>query len=152
MTMEDQSGSVVEVAAQAAEGLFGPNGERAWAGEDWDPQFIYPQPAADVEGAVFTVQHGPLTAVWVTTAHDMEARHFQYVYFLPGLMVTTIDVRFSVVGADATGVNVVYTRAAIAPKGNAHVTAMTEGDKQAGKEWQTALDTYLAQGKPRSKP
>lgn len=22
--------------------LFGPNGERVWAGDDWDPQFIYP--------------------------------------------------------------------------------------------------------------
>jgi hypothetical protein len=38
--------------------LFGPEGERAWAGKHWNPEFIHPQPARDVEGAVFTIQHG----------------------------------------------------------------------------------------------
>jgi hypothetical protein len=38
--------------------LFGPEGERCWAGKHWDPQFVYPQPARDLEGAVFTVRHG----------------------------------------------------------------------------------------------
>ena len=38
--------------------LFGPEGERSWAGAEWDPQFLYPQPAKDVQGAVFTVQQG----------------------------------------------------------------------------------------------
>jgi hypothetical protein len=23
--------------------LFGPEGERCWAGKDWDPHFLYPQ-------------------------------------------------------------------------------------------------------------
>jgi len=137
--------------------LFGPEGERAWAGKHWDPEFIFPKPArpqtsSDVEGAVFTVRHGPLSAVWVNTLFDMDARHFQYVYFLPGLMVTVIDVRFTPVRADATGVNVVYTRTAVAPEGNEHVTAMSEGDKTAGKEWQEAIDGYLAHSKSSLKP
>src|SRR6202050_893307 len=67
--------------------LFGPNGERRWAGKHWNPQFIYPDTvmgtAGDTDGAVFTIQHGPLTATWVTTQFDVDARHFQYVYFLP---------------------------------------------------------------------
>lgn len=25
--------------------LFGPEGERAWAGKEWEPEFLYPQPA-----------------------------------------------------------------------------------------------------------
>jgi hypothetical protein len=58
--------------------LFGPNGERVWAGDDWDPQFIYPQPAEDRGGAVFTVKHGLHQSVWVNTLFDAEARHFQY--------------------------------------------------------------------------
>jgi hypothetical protein len=132
--------------------LFGPNGERAWAGKHWNPQFIYPQPAIDVEGAVFTIQHGSHTATWVTTMFDTEGRHFQYVYFLPELMVTVIDVRFKPVSADATAVNVVYTRTAITPEGNEHVTAMSEGDRTAGREWQQAIDEYLAHGKLTPKP
>lgn len=128
--------------------LFGPEGERLWAGKHWNPQFVYPQPAADVEGAVFTIQHGSMKAVWVTTLFDTDGRHFQYVYTLPDLMVTIIDVRFKPTAADMTEVNVVYTRTALTPEGNEHVTAMNQGDKMAGKEWQQALDDYLAASKP----
>jgi hypothetical protein len=70
--------------------------------------------------------------------------HFQYVYFIPDLMVTTIDVRFKPLNETSTQVNVVYARTAITPDGNEHVVAMTEGDKSAGKDWQQAIDTYLA--------
>ena len=76
--------------------LFGPEGERPWAGTHWNPQFLYPTPAHDEQNAVFTVQHGPVTATWVNTLYDLEGRHFIYAYFIPGIMVTTIDVRFAV--------------------------------------------------------
>lgn len=137
--------------------LFGPEGERGWGGKHWNPEFIFPLPAHDEEGAVFTVKHGPYKAVWVNTAFDVDARHFQYVYFLPDLMVTVIDVRFKQLDADSTGVNVVYTRTAITAEGNEHVTAMTESDKTAGKDWQTAIDDYLGgeshgSDKPSPKP
>ena len=54
----------------------------------------------DAEGVVFTIQHGPTKAVWVNTLMDTEARHFQYVYFIPEIMVTVIDVRFKLISAD----------------------------------------------------
>jgi hypothetical protein len=124
--------------------LFGPEGERAWAGSDWDPVFVYPQPARDQQGAVFTVHKGSATTVWVNTLFDREARHFQYVYFMPEIMVTVIDVRFDPVDADSTDVHVNYTRTALTIEGNEHVAAMNEHDKKAGTEWQQAIDGYLA--------
>jgi hypothetical protein len=33
--------------------LFGPEAERGWGGSDWNPRFLYPEPAKDIEGAVF---------------------------------------------------------------------------------------------------
>jgi hypothetical protein len=60
-------------------------------------------------------------------------------------MVTVIDVRFNPAGPDSTDVNVVYTRTALTPEGNEHVTVMIEGDKIACKEWQKAIDDYLSQ-------
>jgi len=143
---------VVHASYAVTAPLFGPEGERPWAGKHWDPQFIHPQPAADVEGAVFTIQHGPFHATWVNTLFDVEGRHFQYVYFMPEIMVTVIDVRFKPDGADSTAVHVVYTRTALTAEGNEHVTAMTEGDKMAGKEWQQAIDEYLARLKTNVKP
>lgn len=132
--------------------LFGPEGERPWAGKHWNPQFIYPIPAKDVEGAVFTIQHGPLNATWINTLFDVENRHFQYVYFLSGLMVTVIDVRFKLLGGNETAVHVVYTRTALTPEGNEHVTAMNHGDQTAGKEWQQGIDEFLAQSKSGNRP
>ena len=133
--------------AQAAP-LFGPEGERAWAGPDWNPVFLHPQPARDEEGAVFTVRHGAHEALWVNTAFDIASHHFQYVYFLPGLLVTTIDVRFT--PADTvTHVHVTYTRTAITPEGNAPVETLTAVDRKAGTEWQSAIDTFLAQHAPQ---
>jgi hypothetical protein len=124
--------------------LFGPEGERPWAGKQWDPQFIYPKPAHDIEGAVFTIKHGAFSAVWVNTVFDVDARHFQYVNFIPDLMVTSIDVRFKPLNKMTTQVNVAYARTALTPDGNQHVLAMTDDDKSAGKEWQQAIDKYLA--------
>jgi hypothetical protein len=124
--------------------LFGPIGERVWAGPDWDPHFIHPQPAKDIQGAVFTVAHGPLTTVWINTLFDADGRHFQYVYFVPEMMVTMIDVRFTPVDAKLTKVHVVYTRTALSEEGNRHVAAMTDQDKRAGTEWQQMIGKYLS--------
>ena len=52
---------VVRAPLNRAAPLFGPEGERCWAGQHWNPEFLYPQPGKDVQGAVFTVQHGPHT-------------------------------------------------------------------------------------------
>lgn len=138
---------VVHLSYAETAPLFGPDGERVWAGKHWNPEFIYPQPARDVEGAVFTVKHGPHSAVWVTTRMDVEGRHFQYVYVLEDLLVTTIDVEFKPADAHTTNVHVTYARTAVTPEGNEHVAAMAEGDKGSGKEWQEAIDEYLASRK-----
>jgi hypothetical protein len=132
--------------------LFGPEGERAWAGKDWDPQFIYPQPAKDVEGAVFTINHGSRTATWVNALFDVEGRHFHYIYFLPEVMVTEIDVRFTTLNPNNTDVHVVYTRTALTDEGNEHVRAMSEHDKTAGIEWQQSIENYLARNKVGTQP
>lgn len=138
---------VVHLPYAEAAPLFGPEGERLWAGKHWNPQFLYPQPAHDEQGAVFTVHHGPVTAVWVNTLFDLEARHFQYAYFIPDIMVATIDLRFTATDANGTGVHVVYTRTALTPEGNDHVTAFTAADKTAVHDWQQAIAAYLASRK-----
>jgi hypothetical protein len=128
--------------------LFGPEGERPWAGKQWNPQFLYPQPAHDEQGAVFTIQPGPVTAVWVNTLFDLDMRHFIYACFITGIMVTTVDVRFNPIEPAATKVHVVYTRTALTLEGNDHVTTFTDADKTAAHDWQQAIDDYLANRKP----
>ena len=134
--------SLAEVAP-----LFGPEGERSWAGEHWNPQFIYPQRAPnaelDVPGAVFTIQHGPHTLVWVTTIFDPAAGRMQYVAFVPGHMVSVIDVRLSANGVKTTSVEVTYTRTALDPAANDEVRAHGNDDSQSGPEWQQAIEASM---------
>jgi hypothetical protein len=127
--------------------LFGAQGERAWAGGHWDPHFLYPQPAEDIQGAVFTIRHGHRQAYWINTSFDESARHFQYVYVIPEAMVVLIDVRCSEVDAANTKVNVAYERTALDADANEHVQELGNEDRQSGKEWGTAINDYLAKQK-----
>ncbi len=137
----------VHAPYQVVAPLFGPEGERGWAGGRWDPQFLYPQPAQDTQGAVFTIRHGHHHAVWINTAFDTSARHYQYVYFIPEAMVVLIDVRFSELDPENTKVNVAYERTALNPEANEHVEEMGRSDRDSGKEWGTAINEYLAKQK-----
>jgi hypothetical protein len=124
--------------------LFGPDGERVWAGGHWDPHFLYPQPAQDIQGAVFTVQHGHHHAYWVNTAFDMDARHVQYVYVIPDVMATLIDVHFAEIDPASTRVNVAYERTALSSDANERVRDAGNSDRNSGNEWGTAINAYLA--------
>lgn len=124
--------------------LFGPEGERCWAGQHWDPKFIHPQPAADVQGAVFTVQHGPHTSLWINTVFDLAAGRMQYVSVIPGLLVSLIDVRLTPVDPARTAVEVTYARTALDPAANDDVTAMGTSDHDSGPHWQQAIEACLA--------
>jgi hypothetical protein len=139
---------IVHAPYRAAALLFGPNGERGWnEGGDWDPHFFYPQPGEDVPGAVFAIQRGSKKMVWVNTAFDIEARHFQYVYFVPEVLVTTIDVNFVPLDAGSTKVSVVYTRTALDSAANEHVRELGESDRKSGEHWERAINDYLAKRK-----
>jgi hypothetical protein len=131
--------------------LFGAEGERAWSGGHWDPHFLYPQPAEDIQGAVFTIRHGHRQAYWINTSFDKSARHFQYVYVIPEAMIVLIDVRFLEVDAANTKVNVAYERTALDPGANEHVKELGNADRQGGREWGTAINDYLAKQKDVSR-
>jgi hypothetical protein len=123
--------------------LFGPDGERSWAGVDWNPQFVYPSPAADIQGTVFTVKHGAHQAVWVNTAFDVEGHHIQYAYFISDVMVTTITLTFLPLGSADTKVTVVYERTALSIAANEPVQQFGVADRARGADWEKAINTYL---------
>lgn len=123
--------------------LFGANEERKWS-PDWSPQFVYPTPARDAPGMVFRVEHGQHSSVWINTVFDLAAGHIQYAYVLNDAMVTLIDIHLTREGAEKTGVDVVYERTALMPEANEHVQHFAKGDERAGKEWEEAINGYLA--------
>jgi hypothetical protein len=123
--------------------FFGPEGERCWAGPAWNPQFLFPQPGSDVEGAVFTVRHGPHNSVWVNTVFDPAEGRMQYVAFLAEKMVSTVDVRLTSLDSVRTRVDVTYARTALDVSANEDVHAMGEKDRNNGPEWEQAIEACL---------
>ncbi len=122
--------------------LFGAWAERAWAGADWDPRFLHPRPAADREGAVFTVSHGRQRSVWINTALDLERGFVQYAYVLPGVQAVRITIRLREEGRTTCAV-VQYQRTALDPAHNALVLELGRRDAGQGPEWAAAIERCL---------
>lgn len=133
----------VKAPFEHAAPLFGADEERKWA-PDWNPQFIYPNPARDQQGMVFQVAHGQYVSLWVNTAFDLAAGHIQYAYVLNDAMATMIDIHLTREGAQKTGVTVVYERTALISEANEHVHHFAKGDEKSGKEWEEAINGYFA--------
>lgn len=131
--------------------LFGALEERKWA-EGWDPQFIYPMPARDVEGEVFKVQHGRNASIWINTALDFAAGHIQYAHVLNNAIATFIDIHASRSGPDRTTVTVSYERTALAPDADEHVRYLTKSDVNAGQEWGDAMNAYFGRRHASASP
>ena len=123
--------------------FFGPEGERCWAGEHWNPEFLHPIPAKDIEGAVFMIPHGSRKSVWVNTRFDLAAGRMQYVAFVPETLVSTIDVQLTAISSSSTGVEVTYTRTALSPSANDDVVALGASDGANGPHWQKAIEGCL---------
>ena len=134
---------VVPAPLARAATLFGPEGERCWAGPRWNPEFLYPQPGKDVQGAVFTIQHGTHKSVWVNTLFDPAAGRMQYVSFIPERLVSVVDVRLTAVNLSGTRVEVSYARTALDPAANDEVEALGRSDRKSGADWQQAIEGCL---------
>lgn len=134
----------VHAPYKVAAPLFGPEGERAWTDGHWDPQFLYPQSAQDIEGAVFSVSHAHHSSTWINTAFDLNQGHIQYVYFIPNFMVTLIDIHLSQPDAANTKVQVAYERTALNASANEPVREFGDKDRKSGAEWGSEIERHLA--------
>jgi hypothetical protein len=123
--------------------LFGPEAERGWAGKHWNPEFLYPRPAKDIQGAVFQVQHGSHTSVWVNTLFDLPGGKMQYVAFIDNVAVTTVDVELTSTDASHTTVKVTYARTALQPAANDDVRALGNNDRNSAPDWQKSIEKCL---------
>jgi len=130
----------VDVPYDTAAPLFGALAEQKWA-PGWKPQFLYPAPPADQEGAVFQVEHGSHTSAWVTTVFDLPGGHVQYVAIIDHLLLTRIDIRLAR-NAGKTDVAVAYERTALEAGANDHVRALAKSDAVQGPEWKGQIEAY----------
>jgi hypothetical protein len=122
-------------SADRAFPMFGPNGERAWAGPEWDPEVLWADGPGDREGMVFR-QKGE---VWVNVRFDPREHVAEYVRFGPAV-VTRIRVALSPRGDDTCAANVRYDWIALSEEGNAEVVRRREG---MTIDWEEAVNEAL---------
>jgi len=125
--------------------LFGPIGERRWAGEHWNPRILYPRPEADVEGTVFTTATDHGEVIWVNVRFDTAAGVAEYVAITPGERVTQVRVTVAPDDPRRSTATVRYTWTALSPEGNEEI-ARQEARADAGwlGEWETRIEAALA--------
>ncbi|MGC1783418.1 MAG: hypothetical protein WA708_12920 [Acidobacteriaceae bacterium] len=123
--------------------LFGAEAERCWAGPHWDPEFLYPRPAKDIQGAVFRVKHGRHISLWTNTIFDLPRGRVQYVSLIDDTVVTTVDVKMNPSAPSHTAVEVTYTRTALQPEANDDVRELARKDSQSGPDWQKSIEACL---------
>ncbi len=136
---------VIHLQAPPAEvfPLFGPVGESEWSPQ-WVPHFISPPDGARIaRGGVFstTNEHGEQT--WVLTAYDPQQRHIRYCIFLPGLLVTEIDIHLQKLGEAQTSAEVLYRHTALSAEGDRLVTRMGKHQAAMGPHWEHAINEAL---------
>ncbi len=129
--------------------LFGADKERVWA-PGWNPEFVWPAPAADREGMVFRVSHGEHKSTWVNTRLDLKSGDVQYAYVIAGALTTLITIKFEPRGNE-THVTVKYERTALNPEAGDHVKQLAEQDRKSGPEWEGQINAYLAKTVTQSK-
>jgi len=128
--------------------LFGAHEERKWA-QGFDPSFLYPVPAHDQPGMVFTTVQEGMPRVWVNTAFDAASGHVQYVYWIADIMVAIIDIRVAGSGTSETQVDVVYERTALRLEANEQVLHMAHNDANSGPHWAARINRCLRSANAR---
>lgn len=133
----------LDISYDVAAPLFGALAEQKWD-SGWKPQFLFPVPAADQEGAVFRVPHGGHSATWVLTDFDLAAGHVQYVYVLDGLLLTRIDIHMRKAAPRQTEVTVLYERTSLSSAADDHVRELSRNDAAQGPQWKAAIEKSVA--------
>jgi hypothetical protein len=106
--------------------LFTPEGERRWAGADWDPVYALPGAAQDdtAPGTVFSTESDGGAAVWIVLERRDDG--MRYARVAPARIAGTIDVTCTPVDG-GTRVHVTYDVTSLGPEGAEFVRELESG-------------------------
>jgi len=117
---------------------FGPLAEAAWSPE-FRPDFVFPQPAAGVAGAVFRTPDGK---IWLLHDFDTAAGFVQYVIAGTSELVT-LSIHATAEGS-GTVVAMTYDITALDDRGAAHLAQVRAHAAAMSAGMQDAIGAYLA--------
>jgi len=125
--------------------LFTPEGERPWAGADWDPVYAVPEAAEDdsAPGTVFTTDSTGGAATWIVL--DRRADAMSYARVVPGSIAGTIAVTCRAAeSAEETEITVTYDTTSLSAEGAAFVEELNRGYDAFLESWREEILKALA--------
>jgi hypothetical protein len=129
--------------------LLCPVREAEWA-EGWRCKVISAQSGlAEKNGVYATQQVGQDDAIWLITQWDTTSHTIEFVYFIPGLRVTRLNISVRRQAAQRSCVNITYVHTGITEAGNRMIEKVFTDEHFAAemKHWETSMNHYLKTGK-----
>jgi hypothetical protein len=140
ISMQREASFTVELPVSKARTLFTPEGECAWAGGEWDPQ--YPDPSRkEGAGAVFVTCEGAKQTVWVMV--DASTTCVRYVRTTPNVDAGTVTVKYEDAGPERTVVTVTYAVTALGSEGEAELDNFAEAFDAFIRSWATEIEQLV---------
>jgi hypothetical protein len=137
ISMQRRASFTVELPVSTARTLFTPEGERAWAGEEWDPQ--YPDPSRkEGAGTVFVTTEGGKQTVWVMV--DASAMCVRYVRTTANVDAGTVTVNYEEAGPERTVVTAIYDVTALGSEGEAALDVFAQEFATFIRSWATEIE------------
>ena len=141
MYHHDTASTSFHLAADAADAfpMFGPIGEKLWAGPDWKPQVLWPAEERDVEGMVFRLPNG---SVWVNVRFDRGAGIAEYIHFFEDV-VTRIRVEIRALDAETSRAEVHYAWTATTSAAAQRVIERAAATRESLPAWSEKINAAL---------
>lgn len=124
--------------------FFTPEGEKAWAGEGWDPRAFCTRSGKDEEGMVF--RNGTNKPLWLVTRLDPSARVVEYA-IVAGDLLTVLHIEVAAAGDDESVATVGYQWIVRTEAGSEKAASHDRHFTPMLESWQEAMNAVLA-GKP----
>ncbi len=129
--------------------LICPVREGEWA-EGWKGRPVFAASGLAEENGVYVTEHEgeKEPTLWLATRHDPKTGEIELVYVVPATQIVRLSMRVEPAEGGRSTIHVKYVRTGISETGNRQIAALDDTRFLAAmREWETALDHYLATGK-----
>jgi hypothetical protein len=133
-----EGGFTLPLPVADALALFTPEGERRWAGSDWDPVYALPEAAQDdtAPGTVFWTESDGGAAVWIVLERREDG--MRYARVAPGRIAGTVSVSCAP-SPEGTQVRVTYDVTSLGPEGAEFVRELESGYHGFMESWREEI-------------
>ena len=128
--------------------LICPVKEAEWL-DNWAYDLHFSESGSAEKGCTFSTSHNGRKndTLWYISEYDSKNMRINFVYFIPNIRITDIQLIIKALDKSCSNVFIDYTHTSVSPEGDKNVAAMTEPDFiKHMKLWEDSVNHYLKTG------